>query len=97
VGEASAVSRAKDGPDNGPYIYLFLAGLTLVVAAAVTMFRTPDPAAAPGGSNMGWVLVLGLLGIAGVCGSLWVIMGREEASADAAGEEEDAALASLFR
>ncbi|MBW3617351.1 MAG: lysozyme [Proteobacteria bacterium] len=87
-GDPAALSRPVEGPDNGPYIYLFLAGLALVVAAAVTFFRTPDPGAAPTGSGLGWVL--GLLGIAGVAGALWAIMGREDALDQETGEEEEA-------
>lgn len=84
-GDPAAMSRPTEGPDNGPYIYLFLAGLALVVAAAVTFFRTPEIGADPAGSGLGWVL--GLFGIAGVAGALWMIMGRENALAD---DEEDA-------
>jgi lysozyme len=87
-GDSAALARPVEGPDNGPYIYLFLAGLALVVAAAVTFFRTPDPGAAEAGNGLGWVL--GLLGILGVAGSLWFIMGREDALADESGEEDEA-------
>ena len=87
-GDPTALSRSEEGPDNGPYIYLFLAGLALVVAAAVTFFRTPDVGAAPTGSGLGWVL--GLLGIAGVACALWAIMGREDALGDETGEEDEA-------
>ena len=87
-GDPAALSRRVEGPDNGPYIYLFLAGLALVVAAAVTFFRTPDPGAAPTGSGLGWVL--GLLGIAGVAGALWAIMGREDALDEQSPEEDEA-------
>jgi hypothetical protein len=84
-GDPAALSEPVEGPDNGPYIYLFLAGLALVVAAAVTFFRTPDVGAAPSGSGLGWIL--GLLGVAGVAGALWAIMGRE----DAVGDDQDGA------
>ena len=84
-GDPAALSRPVEGPDNGPFIYLFLAGLALVVAAAVTFFRTPEAGVEPAGSGLGWVL--GLLGIAGVAGALWAIMGREDATAD---DEHDA-------
>lgn len=87
-GDPAALSRPVEGPDNGPFIYLFLAGLALVVAAAVTLFRTPEPGAAPTGLGLGWVL--GLLGIAGVAGALWAIMGREDALDDETSEEEEA-------
>jgi hypothetical protein len=84
-GDPAGLSQPDEGPDNGPYIYLFLAGLALVVAAAVTFFRTPDAGAAQGGSGLGWIL--GLLGVAGVAGALWAIMGRE----DAVGEDSEEA------
>jgi lysozyme len=85
AGDPTALSESLEGPNNGPYVYLFLAGLALVVAAAVTFFRTPAPGADPAGSGLGWVL--GLLGVAGVAGALWAIMGREQADIDR--DEED--------
>lgn len=77
-GDPDALGRKVEGPDNGPYIYLFLAGLALFVAAAVIFFRTPEPGEA-GGSGLGWVL--GVLGGAMACGAIWAIKGREDALA----------------
>lgn len=78
-GDPGALSEPIDRPDNGPYIYLFLAGLALLVAAAVTLVRTPEPGTGYA-TGLGWVL--GLSGIAGVLGALWAIMGREAATRD---------------
>jgi lysozyme len=80
AGDPAALSKPVEGPNNEPFIYLFLAGLALLIAAAVLFFRTPDAGDDAPGS--GW-LILGLLGVAGVAGALWAILGRESGEPDA--------------
>jgi lysozyme len=82
-GDPSALSEPLDGPNSGPFIYLFLGGLALLVAAAVTLVRTPDPGG-ESATGLGWIL--GLAGVAMVSIALWAIMGRENAT----GSDEDA-------
>lgn len=72
--DASALSRPAQGSGNGPWIYLFLAGLAFVIAALVTIFRTPETGA---DDSSGLGLILGLFGIAGVAGALWGILRPE--------------------
>jgi lysozyme len=79
AGDPSALAEPVDGPNNEPFLYLFLAGLALLIASAVLFFRTPEPGGDAGG--VGW-LVIGLAGLAGITGSLWAIMGRGENSHD---------------
>jgi hypothetical protein len=83
AGDPTALAEPVEAPNNEPYIYLFLAGLALLIAAAVIVFRTPE--AGEEGLGSGW-LIPALLGLAGVAGSLWAILGREPGEDDARDE-----------
>lgn len=79
-GDPSALSQDAEGSRNGPYIYLFLGGLALLIAALVSIFRTPAGAAAGDGGGVGWIL--GLLGIAAMSTALWAVLGGSDADAE---------------
>jgi hypothetical protein len=71
---------------TGPYLLIGLVGLLFIIAALVSLFRSPAPGeAADGVAAISWIL--GLLGIAGVAGALWMTLGREE---DASGDDNQA-------
>ena len=71
---------------TGPYLLIGLVGLLFIIAALVSLFRSPAPGeAADGVAAISWIL--GVLGIAGVAGALWMTLGREE---DASGDDNQA-------
>ena len=75
-----------DSQPTAPYLLLGLVGLLFIIAALVSLFRSPAEGAASmdGVSAVSWIL--GLLGVAGVSGALWLMLRREELD-----EEDDAA------
>lgn len=71
---------------TGPYLLIGLVGLLFIIAALVSLFRSPAPGEAEDGvAAISWIL--GLLGIGGVAGALWMTLGREE---DASGDDHQA-------